>query len=55
MTNQELARIRKYATILEGSQGNIRLLTPWEKKDLHQLLAKWLEENYPSLGDKGHA
>jgi len=43
---EERARLRKYMTILELISGKLSMLTPWEQRDLKQLLEKWRRENY---------
>lgn len=46
MTPEELNRIRKYLTILEGFGSKLALLTPYEQKDFKALLQKCLKELY---------
>ena len=46
MEKDELLRIKRYWLILEAGDGQLYLLTRDERKDLKQLLEKWIKENY---------
>lgn len=46
MEKEELLRMKGYWRILEEGNGRLSLLSPYEQKDLKQLLQKWLKENY---------